>query len=195
MVQIGDKIISLDLFKVKFICDLKDCRGMCCVYGDSGAPLMENEKKEIKSNFKEYKKYLKRQGLESIKRKGYYYKDSEGDIVTTLIDNKECAYSIEEDGVVKCAIEKSWKNGESKFRKPLSCHLYPIRIKKYKDFTGINYDTWNICKAALDLGEKNDILLYKYLKEPLIRAFGDDWYKELEVVALEIEKSDILLRN
>lgn len=189
MVQIDDKIISLDIFEKKFLCDLLKCKGACCIHGDSGAPLEDEEADKLDEIFEDVKPYMRKEAIEAIEKEGQPYMiDSDGDLVTVLVNNKECAFVFFENGITKCAIEKAHFDGNSKFRKPISCHLYPIRVKKYKDFEGLNYDKWDICKPAIANGQSNDLPLYKFLKEPLIRKYGTEWYKQLNWAAEEIKK-------
>ena len=179
--DIDDKIISSAIFEVKFCCDLGSCKGACCVEGNSGAPLEAEEVDILEDEFETYKPYMKHSGIKAVEEHGVMVVDSDGDFTTTLIDEAECAYSIEIDGVTLCAIEKAWLDGKTQFRKPISCHLYPLRVVKFSNGTyGINYHKWDICDAALVLGEKKGTPLYKILKEPLIRKFGEEFYKSLE---------------
>ncbi|HOP05350.1 MAG TPA: DUF3109 family protein [Tenuifilaceae bacterium] len=189
MIQIDDKLISFDIFEKSFCCDLPKCLGTCCVHGQSGAPLESYEVELLKKELPRIEPYLKPSGLESIKKQGVAVNDLDGDLVTPLIDEEECAYSYEDNGVTFCAIEKGWMEGNVKFRKPISCHLYPIRAKKYSTFTALNYDQWSICQPARELGEQMGLPVYKFLKEPIIRAFGDSFYTELEAAAKLLEES------
>lgn len=187
MLQIEETLISLDLLEKKFICDLGACKGGCCVEGDSGAPLDDDEIAQIESAYEPSKKYMTPEGIATIEKLGKWVIDMDGDKVTPLIDNKECAYTyINEQGITSCAIEKAWFNGEVAFRKPVSCHLYPVRVKVFRDFVGVNYDKNKLCKAARVMGEKHGIPVYKFLREPLIRKFGEDWYSQLCIAADEL---------
>ena len=183
MLQIDNTLISLDLIEQKFKCDLKKCKGACCLHGDSGAPLEEDEKKALKEIFPKIKSYLPKKNLHSLKKEGLYYKDKEGDWVTTLVDGKQCAYSFLENDIYYCAIEKAYINNKINFRKPLSCHLYPVRTKNYTDFTAINYEEWEICKPAIIQGKEEGLILFEFLKIPLIKKFGIKWYDELKNAA------------
>lgn len=184
MIQIGQTIVSLDIIEKKFTCDLARCKGMCCVYGESGAPLEDEEVDVLKQIYVKIKPYMTQTGIDVVEEQGVYVTDFDNDKVTPLIGNTEdCAYAFSENGVVYCAIEKAYRNGEVNFRKPVSCHLYPVRITKYSDFEAVNYHQWNICREALQLGEKNGIPLYVFLKEPLIRKYGPEWYKQLCIAA------------
>jgi len=194
MIQIKNTIVSVDVIKEKFQCDLQACKGECCVQGDAGAPLTAEEIEKLQEIFPRIKPYLRPEGIRAIETQGVFVKDSEGDTVTPLIDGKECAFTVfDEHGIARCAIEKAWKDGKIDFRKPLSCHLYPVRLKEYRDFTAVQYHRWEICRPARIAGEKNNIRLYQFLREPLIRRFGENWYAELEEVAeafLEQEKNN-----
>ncbi len=185
MLQIDDKIISLDIFEKFFFCDLEKCKGICCYYGDAGAPLETEEKKQVEQNFPAIKKYLSKQATKAIEEQGYWIKDKEGDNVTPLVNNQECAYAINDNGHYKCAFEIAYNKKECLFQKPISCHLYPIRIKSYENFDAVNFDPWKICNAALILGEKKNIRLYQFLKIPLTRKYGKAFYKKLNIAAKE----------
>lgn len=188
MLQIDDTIISLDIIEKKFICDLQKCHGTCCVEGDSGAPLEEEELEEIEKALPEIWEDLLDTSKNNIKKNGTSYVDIEGDLVTTINNGKECVFTLfEEDGSCKCAFEKAYFEKRISFRKPISCHLYPVRVKQYSEFKGVNYDTWEICETARLFGETKGIPLYVYLKEPLTRKFGDDWYKQLAYAAENLE--------
>jgi hypothetical protein len=180
MIQIDDKLLSFDIFEKHFCCDLPKCLGACCVHGESGAPLESDEIDSLKAEIEKIKPYLKPSGLRAIEKQGVAIRDLDGDMVTPLIENEECAYSIEEDEITFCAIEKAWLEGKVKFRKPISCHLYPIRAKKYPTFTALNYDQWSICQPARELGEKEGIPVFKFLKGAITRAYGEDFFTELE---------------
>ncbi len=184
MIHIGNTLVSLDVIEQQFVCDLEKCKGECCVAGDSGAPLEESEVAEIAAAFPLVRSYLGEEALRSIEAQGLSLTDSEGDLVTPLTHgNRECAYTIFENGIAKCAFEKVYLEGKTKWRKPVSCHLYPIRIQKLNNYEAVNYDRWDICKAACKLGKKLQMPLYKFLKDALIRKYGEDWYRELEFVA------------
>jgi Protein of unknown function (DUF3109). len=186
VLQIGKAIVSLDVIEKKFICDISKCCGACCVEGDSGAPLDEEEKQIIEDIYPDIKEYLTERGIEEIEKQGTTVIDSDGDLVTPIIDGKECVYTIFENGNAMCGIEKAFFDGKISYRKPISCQLYPIRIDKYAEFDAVNYNKWDICKPARELGFKNGTPVYKFLKEPLIRKYGEDWYNELEYAAENI---------
>lgn len=184
MIEIGRAIISRDVFEKHFLCDLIKCKGACCVEGDSGAPLTTSEALQIENNYRYFKKYLPIEHQKEIKKQGFSIIDNDGDLVTPLVNNKQCAYTYtDEKGILKCGIEKAFLEGKSDFRKPLSCHLFPIRITEHKNFDAVNYEQLKICKPGRECGFSQQLPLYKFLKEPLIRKYGKEWYKELEIAA------------
>ncbi|NOZ45499.1 MAG: DUF3109 family protein [Chlorobi bacterium] len=188
MLQINDTIISLDILDKNFTCNLEKCKGACCIKGDSGAPLEEEELEIIESIYPLIRKYLTTEGDIAIKANGGYTIDSDGDYVTTLVNNNECAYVYFENGIAKCCIEKAFNDGIIDFKKPVSCHLYPVRIKKYKSFQGVNYDKSELCKSAVKLGNKIKQPLFIFLEEPLKRKFGENWYKQLHYAGINKDK-------
>ncbi len=189
MIQIDDKLISEDLFSEEFVCNLAKCKGICCVEGDAGAPLDEDETKILDEIYPKIKPYLRSEGIQAIEEQGTYTLDFEGDLVTPLVNNAECAYVIfDEKGYTKCAIEKAYEDGVIDWQKPISCHLYPIRITEYSNFSAINYHEWNICSDACTLGKELGIKVYQFLKKPLIRKYGEDFYQTLSEAAEEWEK-------
>ena len=191
MIQVEDKIVSLDVFEKHFICDLNKCRGACCVEGDSGAPLIKEEE-EILVNISEMvQPYMTKEGVEVIKKRGVSVYDAEGDLTTPLINNCECVFVVYENGIAKCAIEKAYLDKKIEFKKPISCHLFPIRIKHYQDFDAVNYENIKICRPACECGSKLQIPLYVFLKEPLIRKYGEPWYKELLEAARLLEEEGL----
>lgn len=191
MLKVGDILVSDDVKEVEFVCHLEKCKGACCVEGELGAPLDEDELPILESIQDEIKPYLTKEGLKSIKRHGAWVLDEDGDFSTPTIQGKECAYALyDEQGILKCGIEQAYLDGKTKFRKPISCHLYPIRITKKKNFEAVNYHKWSVCSAACILGKSLGIPVYKFLKEPLIRKYGKAWYKEL-VSQIEGKRKDI----
>ncbi len=188
MIRIEDTIFSLDLLEKKFKCDLINCHGNCCRYGDSGAPLTQQEVVILAKIFPLIRNYLRPEGLQAIEEKGTSTRDFENDNVTPLIKDAECAYTIKSGEIFMCAIEKAWNDGKINFRKPLSCHLFPARIKQFSDFRAVNYQALEICSAARDLGAKEEVYLYKFLEEPLRRAVGDSIYNDLCIAAGELER-------
>lgn len=185
MIKVGEILVSDDIKNVEFVCHLEKCKGACCVEGDLGAPLEEDELEIMKEIQKKIKPYLTPEGKEAIKKQGPYILDEDGDYSTPTINGRECAYAhYDKQGVLKCGIEQAYLDGKISWRKPISCHLYPIRITKKKDFEAINYHKWSICSDACSFGKSLQVPLYKFLKDPLIRKYGEDWYNDL-VTALE----------
>ena len=189
MIQIDDKLISEDLFSEEFVCNLAKCKGICCVEGDAGAPLDEDETKILDEIYPKIKSYLRPEGIQAIEEQGTYTLDFEGDLVTPLVNNAECAYVIfDEKGYTKCAIEKAYEDGVIDWQKPISCHLYPIRVTEYSNFSAINYHEWDICSDACTLGKELGVKVYQFLKKPLIRKYGEEFYQTLSEAAEEWEK-------
>ena len=188
MLQIGDILVSDDIKSVEFVCHLEKCKGACCVEGDLGAPLEEDELQVMKDIQKAVAPYLTPDVKKAIAEQGPYILDEDGDYSTPTIGGKECAYAhYDEKGVLKCGIEQAYLDKKIEFRKPISCHLYPIRITKKKGFEAVNYHKWSICSAACVLGKSLEVPLYKFLKDPLIRKYGKKWYNEL---VAQIETGD-----
>jgi hypothetical protein len=186
MIEIGKTLVSDDVVEKQFVCDLQACKGACCVHGDSGAPLEDDETVTLEKIFDKVRPYLTEKGVRAIEEQGTWLVDSDGDKVTPLVGgNGECAYTVFENGFALCGIEKAWKAGKVKFRKPLSCHLYPVRITKYKQFDAVNYEKWNICKPACACGEKLEVPVYRFVKDALVRKYGKTWYRALEKAAAE----------
>lgn len=189
MVEIGDTIVSFDLFEQQFCCDLDICKGQCCVEGDAGAPLEMDEIAKLEEVLPAIWNDLSEAARKVIDAQGVAYSDAEGDLVTSIVNRRECVFSYIDsaDGICKCAIEKAYHEGKTSFYKPISCHLYPIRLKKFKDFTAVTYHRWSVCSCAETKGHKLQLPVYKFLKTPLIRRFGEAWYKELEEAAKAYE--------
>ena len=188
MLQIENSLVSLDLIENHFVCSLSKCKGACCVLGDSGAPLEEEELDMLDEAYPHVKPYLKEESIKAIEEHGKWRVDSDGDKVTTLVDGKECAFVVFEKGIAACAIEKAFFDGKTPFRKPVSCHLYPVRLTKYSNYVAVNYHAWDICKPAVKSGSKLGVPLFVFLKEALVRKFGETWYLELELAAREYLK-------
>ncbi|WP_108823126.1 DUF3109 family protein [Dysgonomonas sp. Marseille-P4361] len=189
MFQIEDTIVAADIIEENFLCDLSACKGECCVEGESGAPLEDKEVKIIEDLLPHVWDDLSPEAQAVIKEQGVAYKDYDGEMVTSIVNGKDCVFTYyDEKGICKCAIEKAYREGKVNFYKPISCHLYPIRLQRYKNFTAVNYHRWSVCKAAVALGNKNGLKVYQFLKEPLIRKFGEEWYKELSFIAEEYNK-------
>ncbi len=189
MIQLGKTIISEDIIEKDFVCNLSACKGACCVDGDAGAPLEESELKILMDIYPKVKPFLRKEGIEAIEEQGLFT-TSNGEYETTLIDNKDCAYVFfDEKNVAQCGIEEAYNQGEITWKKPLSCHLYPIRVQDYSEFSAVNYHKWEICDDACTLGKELQVPVYKFVKQALVRKFGEDWYAELEKVAEEYLKS------
>jgi hypothetical protein len=186
MIEIEDTVISLDLIERYFCCDLCECRGTCCIEGESGAPLTKQEFDYLRKILPLLWDNLSPKAKEVINKQGIAYIDRENDIVTSIIDGKDCVFTCyDENAVCKCAIEKAYNEGCIAFKKPVSCHLYPVRVKQYRDYKAVNYHRWKICRAAEMLGEQKEIFVYQFLKEALIRKFGEEWYNALDACAKE----------
>ena len=192
MLRIDDTIFSFDILEKKFRCNLPECLGNCCRYGDSGAPLSDSEVKILDDIWPDVKSFLRPEGIEAIREKGRSVRDFENDWVTPLIGDAECAYTIIKDGIYMCGIELAWSDSRISFRKPLSCHLFPARIKYYSNFRAVNYQEISICSPALKTGQAEGIYVYEFLKEPLIRALGKDLYNELCIAAVELRNNKTL---
>ena len=185
MIVFENTIISDDVVTEKFVCDLSKCKGACCIQGDTGAPLLEEELSVLDDIFEDIKEFLTEESIKAIEQQGKYFIDVQGEYVTALVDGKQCAYVFtDENGIAKCAIEKAFNEGVISFRKPISCYLYPIRVSKYNDYDAVNYHQWDICKDARCLGKKLDVSVLQFLKEPIIQRFGEDVYEVLTQVKL-----------
>ncbi len=182
MIEVGNTIVSLDVIESPFVCDLSVCKGKCCIQGDEGAPLESEETEILKNIYPIIYPYLSRTGKKAIEKHGLFYQDRDGDWVTMLIDGRQCAYSVMENGIAYCSIEKAFNNNEIHYQKPISCHLYPIRIQKYRDFEALNVDHSKLCNIARQLGKSLETPVYKFTKIPLIRKYGKDWYDQLEYI-------------
>ena len=191
MVEIGNTVVSFELFEQQFCCDLGVCMGECCIEGDAGAPLEESELAELEKALPIVWDDLSDECKRVINEQGVAYRDEDGDLVTSIVNGRECVFTYTDpvDGCCKCALEKAYREGKSAFYKPISCHLYPVRLTKYSDFTAVNYHRWQVCNCAEKLGAKLKLPVYKFLKEPLIRKFGEDWYKELCKAAEDYENT------
>lgn len=188
LIEIDDKIVTDELFSRKFVCDLSKCKGACCVEGDDGAPVTEEEIKIMEEIFPKVKPYMTKEGIEKVEKDGVSYLDRFGEPVTILVEGGACAFvSYDPDGTTKCTIEQAYRNGDVDWKKPISCELYPIRAKKYESFTALNYEEIDICKPGCVLGETLNIPVYQFLKEPLTRAYGEEFFESLKVVHKEIE--------
>lgn len=180
MMQIQDTLVTLDLAEQFFCCDLEKCLGACCIEGDAGAPVTEGEVEKIREVLPVVEPEMLPRAVEEIKESGVAYVDEEGDLVTTILDGRNCAFTCYgPGGVCLCALEKVFREGKTDFRKPISCSLYPLRITEYPTFTAVNYHRWKICRDAEVLGRKKGIRLYQFLRDPLTERFGKEWYDEL----------------
>lgn len=191
MLQIEDTIISLDVIDEKFLCDISQCLGECCIDGDSGAPLEIEEVKILEDILPIIWNDLSEKSKEVINKQGVSYIDTDDEPVTSIVDDCECVFTyFDEKGICKCAIEKAFKTGKIDFYKPISCHLYPIRLEKYPTFTAVNYHKWSICEPARALGKEKGLRVYQFLKEPLIRKFGNEWYEQLDIAAKHLTEGE-----
>lgn len=188
MFQLGKTIVSEEILEREFVCNLSACKGTCCIDGDAGAPLSEEETKIMEEIYPKVKPYLRPEGIAAIESQGTWVTGEDGDFETTLIEGKDCAYVIFDGTTALCGIEQAYNEGVVDWKKPVSCHLYPIRVKDFTEFTAVNYDQWHICDDACTLGKELRVPVYQFVKEALIRKFGEDWYLELEKVALDFRK-------
>jgi hypothetical protein len=178
--RIIDKtIISDEITSVHFACDLPKCKGACCIEGDAGAPLEEEEISLLEDHIDEIKPFMRPGGIKEIERTGVFDYDDAGKYVTPLVEGKECAFVYFEDKIARCAVEKAYVEKAIPFRKPVSCHLYPIRIKRMKGNDAVNYHRWHICDPALEKGKKEKTLLYRFLEDAIIRKYGKAWFEKL----------------
>ncbi len=181
MIEIDGKIVSDDLFNECFVCDIAQCKGECCVDGNAGAPLELEEVDTLEEEYENYKPYMTTEGIEAVESQGFMVVDADGDYTTPLVNDAECAYSYNENGITLCAIEKAYREGKCSFKKPISCHLYPIRLVEFSNGTiGLNYHRWDVCKCACENGHKLGVPVYRSLKEPIIRRFGEEFYRQME---------------
>jgi hypothetical protein len=193
--QVEDTLVSFDVLERRFCCDPGACLGACCVEGDSGAPLEEDEVREIRENHAAITRYMTPAGRATVEREGFSVIDAEGDRVTPLVDGRECAYAMEDGGCCCCAIERAWSRGESRFRKPLSCHLYPLRVTRYRLHEAINYDRWRVCDPARARGEREALPLYLFAREALTRKYGEEWYEQLRVAAAALRDGTLVTND
>ena len=193
MIEIDGKIISSELFRRRFVCDISKCKGICCYEGDSGAPLEESELGQLTDSYPAFEPYLTEQEKAEIEKQGMWVQDRDGDLVTPIIDGRECVFTNREtDGTWSCAIEKAYLAGKTKFRKPISCYLYPIRVTRYNRYETLNYHEWDVCRAAVTLGEKVGTPVYKFLRDPIITKYGESFYHEMEVAEEELRKAKMI---
>jgi len=189
MISIKNTLVSEELLEHEFVCDLSACKGACCVAGDGGAPLNKEELEILESIYEDVKPFMSEKGKKSVKAQGKWVVGEDGENETPLVRGKECVYVFfDQNNIAKCAIEAAYRKGKIKYKKPISCELYPVRISSYTEFDAINYHKWHICKPACDCGQKLKVPVYKFLKEPLIKKYGPDWYKSLEFAAEKHQK-------
>lgn len=187
MIQIENVLLSDDVVEARFVCDLQKCKGGCCEDGDAGAPLEKGEKKELDDNIEAIKPYLTQEGLLEIERQGRYIYHAEFGYVTPTVAGGICAYGLrDEQGIIKCGIEQAYNDGKLNWKKPISCHLFPIRLVEAKHYTYANYEPREgLCNPACAFGKKLKVPVYQFLKEPIIRKFGEEFYEALDAVAVE----------
>lgn len=186
MIKVGEVLISDDIREKEFVCNLDKCKGACCVEGDFGAPLLAEELPVLDEIYESVRPYLSEAGVEAIAQQGTHTIDDDGEYCTPVIGGRECAYAIyDKKGILKCGIEQAYLDGKINWKKPISCHLYPIRVTTKKNFEALNYHKWHICSPACALGKELQVPVYKFLKEPLIRKYGEAWYASLEEVMHE----------
>jgi hypothetical protein len=183
LIEVKDKIVSTQIFDKKFVCDLNACKGACCIEGNSGAPLTLDEIDLLEENIEKIMPFMRPEGIEQVEENGVFYMDEDNEAVTTLVNGGECAFVyFDENNITKCGIEQAYNSGKIDFNKPISCHLYPIREKQFNDFRALTYDIWPICAPACACGDKLDVPVYRFLKGPIIRAYGEDFFEALEEV-------------
>lgn len=189
MFQLGKTLVSEDIIESDFVCNLNACKGACCIDGDAGAPLEKAELVMLEQVYDKVKPYLRSEGIRAIESQGLYITTDKGELETPLVNDAECAYVFfDEKNIAKCGIEAAYNQGEISWQKPLSCHLYPVRVKDYSEFSAVNYHQWHICDDACQLGKELQVPIYKFVKDALIRKFGIDWYDKLEKIASRIKK-------
>jgi hypothetical protein len=183
MIEIDDKIISLELFEKRFVCDLNACKGACCVKGDHGAPLTLEEVDVLEEEQDKIRPFMRPEGIEAIEKMGVFYMDDENQPVTTLVKGGECAFVFfDKNNIAKCAVEEAHNQGKLTFKKPISCHLYPIRVAQLRKHEAINYSKWDICEPACKCGDALNVKVYRFLKEPIIRKWGTEFFEELKKI-------------
>lgn len=181
MIEVGAVLVSEELIREEFVCNLSKCKGACCIEGDAGAPLSQDELGVLAEIYPKVKPYMTPKGIEAVETYGTHVVDLDGDLTTPCVDgDKECAYVTWEGEITKCAIEKAYEEGDIAWKKPISCHLYPIRTTAYPDFDVLHYDRWHICSAACSFGRELKVPVYQFLKDPLTRRYGTEWYDELQ---------------
>ena len=189
MFQLGKTLVSEEIIQNDFVCNLSACKGACCIDGEAGAPVEPEEAKIMEDIYDKVKPFLREEGIKAIEEQGTSIVTDLGEIETPLIDGADCAYvTFDDKGTALCGIEEAYNAGEIDWKKPVSCHLYPVRIQEYSSFTAVNYHRWQICDDACTLGKELQVPIYKFVKDGLIRKYGEKWYKELEEVAANLGK-------
>lgn len=184
MFQLRKTIVSEDIIEKDFVCNLSACKGACCVQGEAGAPLEKDETKILEEIYPKVKPFLRKEGIEAIEKQGTWITSDFDELETPLVNGAECAYvTFDDKGTALCGIEEAYNQGVINWKKPISCHLYPVRVKDYNEFSAVNYHKWQICDDACALGKELQVPVYKFVKEALIRKFGESWYNELEEIA------------
>lgn len=187
MFQLGKTIVSEDIIEKDFVCNLHACKGACCIEGEAGAPITKEEISILKEIYPKVKPFLRPEGIAAIEKQGTHIKTDMDELETPLVDGKECAYvTFTDSGIASCGIEDAFNAGATDFMKPISCHLYPVRVQEYSEFSAVNYNRWPICDDACTLGKELKVPVYKFVKTALIRKFGENWYIQLEKVASEM---------
>ncbi len=188
MVQIGNTIVSFSIFTEYFCCDPSHCKGICCVEGDAGAPVALEEVEKLEEALPIIESEMRGESLAVVKEQGVVYNDPEGDLVTSIVNGKDCVFATEDSkGCTLCLIEKAFNEGRFHWRKPISCYLYPARLGKVGDLISVNFHKWDVCRHAMINGRRKGIRVYEFLKQPFIERFGQEWYDELLTVAEELK--------
>jgi hypothetical protein len=192
MIELGNKLLSLDLFEKKFVCNLNACKGACCIEGDAGAPLELKEIDILEESLEVIKPYMREEGIDIIEKQGVFYMDDDNEPVTSLVKNGACAFVyFDKNNSTKCSIEKAHSEGKLNFKKPISCHLYPVRVSKLRNYEAVNFNHWDICSDACTLGSELNVKVYKFLKEPITRKWGEEFFTELIQIDTEIENENL----
>ena len=192
MIEILNTLVSLDLFKEFFCCDLDKCHGLCCVEGDAGAPVTPDEVEMLEEAYEKLHEDLPRQAQQQIEKEGVAYPDKEGELVTQIINGKDCVFAKHEGACALCAIDSAYRNGKFHWQKPISCALYPVRLSTVGGMTAVNVHKWDVCQPARKLGAALHLPVYQFLKEPLIRRFGQAWWDECDIAARELKNAGYL---
>ena len=192
MIEILNTLVSLDLFKEFFCCDLDKCHGLCCVEGDAGAPVTPDEVEMLEEAYEKLHEDLPLQAQQQIEKEGVVYPDKEGELVTQIINGKDCVFAKHEGASALCAIDSAYRNGKFHWQKPISCALYPVRLSTVGGMTAVNVHKWDVCQPARKLGAALHLPVYQFLKEPLIRRFGQAWWDECDIAARELKNAGYL---